>query len=325
MSIFQTLPLRVEVVDGGGTDTSKDTVTAESLREGITAHDAAGQPITGTIPDYSGGNTVEMTSPEGATLNTAGTYCEGNIEVVPKLQSKTATTGEIVTADDGYVGLESVDTNPVFEAGRKAWMDSYIDARGTGNPTNMFSGPSWTNETYTPTKDLKNIYNAGSMYYNCGVTGSLEEIHQRCGVTLDLSMSISFDSCFAYSKLSGVCEVSCTRDGFDITTSRMFANAISLKRIAKFIATERTRYDNTFVNCTALTDLTVEGTIGQNGFNVQWSPLSHDSLMSILYALEDYSADTSGTAWVVTIGSENRAKLTEDEIAIAEEKGWEVK
>ena len=185
---------------------------------------------------------ITLTSPEGATLNTAGTYCEGNIEVVPKLQSKTATMGEIVTADDGYVGLESVDTNPVFEAGKKAWMDSYIDARGAENPAYMFSGACWTNETYTPTKDLKNIYNANDMYKACCVTGSLEEIHLRCGVILDLSMSVSFNSCFAYSNISGVGEVSCARDGFDVTTNTMFAYAKNLTRIAKLIVGKRTRY-----------------------------------------------------------------------------------
>lgn len=113
---------------GGGIDTSKDTVTPDALREGFTAHDASGEPIEGTIPDYSGGNTVEMTSPDGATLNTAGTYCESNIEVIPKLQEKTATTGEVVTPDAGYAGLKSVDTAPVYDAGVEAGKKSEYDA-----------------------------------------------------------------------------------------------------------------------------------------------------------------------------------------------------
>lgn len=38
----------------GGTDTSADTVTAESMLEGVTAHNASGEPIVGVIPLYDG-------------------------------------------------------------------------------------------------------------------------------------------------------------------------------------------------------------------------------------------------------------------------------
>ena len=71
---------------------------------------------------------ITLTSPDGATLNTAGKYCENDIEVIPNLQEKTVTTGEIVTADEGYSGLKSVDTTPVFEAGKKSEYDAFWDA-----------------------------------------------------------------------------------------------------------------------------------------------------------------------------------------------------
>ncbi len=50
MPIFQNLPLKV--ISGGGTDTSKDTVTADAMLEGTTAHDAYGKQIVGTIATY---------------------------------------------------------------------------------------------------------------------------------------------------------------------------------------------------------------------------------------------------------------------------------
>lgn len=84
-------------------------------------------------------------------------------------------------------------------------------------------------------------------------------------------------------------------------------------------------FANAFYDCGALENLTIEGVIGQNGFNVQWSTkLSHDSLMSILNALADKSTDTSGTQWIVTIGTENLAKLTDAEKRIAFQKGWDL-
>ena len=80
-----------------------------------------------------------------------------------------------------------------------------------------------------------------------------------------------------------------------------------------------------FGMCRNLTHLIFEGVIGTSGLNVQVCNLTHDSLMSIINTLKDYSADTSGTIWTVTIGSENYAKLTDEEIEIAQQKGWYLK
>lgn len=101
-----------------------------------------------------------------------------------------------------------------------------------------------------------------------------------------------------------------------------FDRCRSLKRIAILRVGKDTEFHSTFVECIVLTDITIDGVIGRNGFNISWSPLSHDSLMSIINALADYSADTSGTTWTVTLGSDNLAKLTEEEQAIATSKGW---
>ncbi|MBO5955586.1 MAG: hypothetical protein J6Q10_02165, partial [Clostridia bacterium] len=67
----------------------------------------------------------------------------------------------------------------------------------------------------------------------------------------------------------------------------------------------------------------ITGKIGKNGFSVSDSKkLSYDSLMSIINALKDYSTDTSGTTYTVTLGTTNLAKLTNEEKAIATQKGW---
>jgi hypothetical protein len=86
----------------------------------------------------------------------------------------------------------------------------------------------------------------------------------------------------------------------------------------KLVVHENLKYTNTFSNCPALTTLIIEGTIGQNGFDVSsCTKLSHDSLMSIINALK---SGVSGLT--VTLGSANLAKLTDAEKAIATQKGW---
>lgn len=78
-----------------------------------------------------------------------------------------------------------------------------------------------------------------------------------------------------------------------------------------------------FLGCSALKNLTILGEIKGNDLNLQWSSyLTHDSLLSIINALADKSADTSGTVWKVIIGGTNMAKLTTEDLDIIEAKGW---
>lgn len=80
-----------------------------------------------------------------------------------------------------------------------------------------------------------------------------------------------------------------------------------------------------FGACWSLKNITVQGTFKKN--NGTWSLnqceyLTHDSLMSFVYALEDLSE--TGETGTMTFGATNLAKLTEAEIAIATGKGWTI-
>ena len=61
-------------IPGGGTDTSNDTVTAPDMKAGITAHNAAGTQITGTMPNFNSVAFGELENPptegyiSGATM-----------------------------------------------------------------------------------------------------------------------------------------------------------------------------------------------------------------------------------------------------------------
>ena len=93
----------------------------------------------------------------------------------------------------------------------------------------------------------------------------------------------------------------------------------------KLKVSETTGFSNTFYLARGLENLIIEGTIAKNGFDVQYSSkLTHESLMSIINALQDKSTNTSGTTWTVTLGTKNKEKLTTEEKAIAENKGWNV-
>ena len=275
---------------------------------------------------------ITLTSPEGATLNTAGTYCEGNIEVVPKLQSKTATTGEIVTADDGYVGLSEVDTNPAFEAGFKAWMDAYIDGLIKGTSiANAFTGQGWTANTFKPTKNIRGFYYAQQAFYNSAIEGDLAKILEDCGVVIDFSQVSTSSQSFAYTKITRLGVLNFTR-AYAGSHTDTFRSSTLLHTIDKFCVNEMWSYSNTFTSCTSLANLTIEGTIGQGGLNLSWSFLSKASLISVVNAL---SATTTGltvtlrlaavnTAFETTAGAADGSTSEEWTALIATKPNWTI-
>lgn len=97
----------------------------------------------------------------------------------------------------------------------------------------------------------------------------------------------------------------------------------ALERIDKFIvAADTSPFYLTFQLNFTLNHCVFEGIIANNGLVVDTCPLDHESLLSVVNCLKDYSADTSGAVWKVKLGATNLAKLTADEKAIATEKGW---
>lgn len=320
-----------------GVDTSGDTVVPSALREGYTAHNAAGQEITGTIPNYHGGNTVEMTSPDGATLNTAGTYCESDIEVIPNLQEKVATAGEIVTADEGYSGLKSVDTTPVYEAGKKSEYDAFWDLyqeNGNRKDYNYAFTRNWGFSGFTPKYSMKPT-KANCMFYAFGEGGNRTidfiKLLNDAGVTVDFSQCILLSNLFGYSLCSTIPTID-TRSCSNLFY--MLRDSYLTKTIEKIILKEdgSQLYDNTFIGCQSLQNVIIEGTIGGENFNVSYSPLSKASLVSIVNAL---SSTTTGltvalrlaavnTAFETTAGAADGSTSDEWTALIATKPNWTI-
>lgn len=102
----------------------------------------------------------------------------------------------------------------------------------------------------------------------------------------------------------------------------MFAACSSMTNVS--IKTDSLRSSNMvrmFYQCSALTDLTIEGTIkvDDNNLNVAYSPkLTVESLLSVLNALEDNTGES--TQYTVYLGSSNLVKLTQEQRNIATNK-----
>lgn len=75
---------------------------------------------------------IELTNANGITLKTKDKYCSEDIDITPKLQTKTTTVNGKVTSDNGYVGLKEVTVN-------------------------VQAAPTLQTKTVTPTKSQQNI------------------------------------------------------------------------------------------------------------------------------------------------------------------------
>ena len=218
----------------------------------------------------------------------------------------------------------------VYDAGAKSEYDRFWDTfqkNGMlGHDYRNAFGPCWTKDNFYPKYDIAgaNAGNGTFRFFSAERgTFDLAQRLEECGVVFDTSQSAIIESTFYgawTSRVPVISAVSANQNGL-VTT---FAYS-TIYTIDKLILRDdgTTAFSSTFTGCSNLTNMVIEGKIGKNGFNVRWSKkLTHDSLMSIIHALQDKTADTSGTSWVVTLGAENLAKLTDGEKAIATEKGW---
>lgn len=149
---------------------------------------------------------------------------------------------------------------------------------------------------------------------------NLIEVEKNCGITFDFSQATRMESAFQHAAITGI-------NVLDIRKSTrnygMLWNS-KVSQINKIIVGENTSFDSFMFYVWDLEICNFEGVIAKNGLDLTRceNKINHDSLMSVINCLKDYSADTSGTVWKVTLGATNLAKLTAEEKAIATGKGW---
>lgn len=192
----------------------------------------------------------------------------------------------------------------VYEAGQRAeherFWDNYL--RYGSYWVYRFAGWGWDDNTFQPTKDIVVTGNATGLFRETAIV-DLAKCLTDNKVILDVSGVTNASYLFGFSNI--------------VNISMKISEPNEDSSIA-FVSTS-------FQSCTKLTTLSITGTLATNGLDLHWSTdLDHESLLNIIECLKDYSADTSGTDWYITIGNDNIAKLTEAEIQIAKNKGWDV-
>ncbi len=208
-------------------------------------------------------------------------------EIAEKIREKTGTT-ELIKPNDFP---EKIDE--VYETGKKLQYDFFWDAYQQNgalqNYTSAFSGKSWTKEIFKPKYDIKPT-NARLMF-NYGGNGcniDMVELSKELGIVFDFSKSTSFYQCFCgnFFKRLGIIDTTAAThlDGMFIEFAGDTIDKLIIRSDGTTVCTSSFSYAK-FLN-----NITIEGVIG-NDWNMQWCPLSKDSIINIINVL---SNTTSG-------------------------------
>ena len=230
--------------------------------------------------------------------------------------------GKTLTVFGKFESTEG-DASEAFEAGKKAEYDAFWDAfQQNGKRTSYaygFTGIGWTDENFKPKYDIRPT---NAIYvFRESMVKNMKQCLESCGVSLDLSSAKNCDRLFyGMERLTILPKINISSAE---SCPYIFANCYALTTIEELRIGEKTTFasSTSFVKCNALTNLTMTGVLATNGLNLaDCKKLSHESLMSVLNVLQDKTA--VGGTWTVTLGTENLAKLTDTEKAIATQKGW---
>lgn len=212
--------------------------------------------------------------------------------------------------------------------GKKSQYDEFWDAiQEYGNKTDYTY--AYTNfkyhELFYPKYSMQ-PYTLNTAFWSFGRKESnpekyvdLVERFDNRGLVLDTSKCTNFSSTFMWANIKRI-------GIFDLTSASSALSSTfgygAIINIDKLIVNENTPFtSNTFQNQAALEEIRFEGVIGVN-INFQWSTkLSHESLMSIINSLKDNGG--TDTWKVITLGAENIAKLSAEELLIMRQKQWE--
>lgn len=221
---------------------------------------------------------------------------------------------------------ENVDT--VYQKGKQTQTDAFWESAQKTSAGALrtdysyaFAGAMWNDETYLPKYNIAPSNCSNMFFHNYEIYSPFKcSAYPNAPITIDTSSSTSFDR-FIYD-----CVVKAVPTINTTAATRLFSAfsyAVGLETIDKLILKSdgSQTFSSVFQGTTTLENIVIEGTIGQNGFDVSpCTKLTHDSLLSIINALKDYSGTT--TPKTVTLGATNLAKLTDAEKATATEKGW---
>lgn len=241
-----------------------------------------------------------------------------------KLQTKEVTPtkeSQEVVSEEEYNGLKNVLVNPI--------PDEYIIPTGTLEVTENGEYDVLEKEKVNVSVDNINEYIITESYSNNDIIRRIKKLPM-----VDLSGSTSMNA--MCSTMHALLEVPALDTSSITNATSAFSNCSRLLKIALLDFSNVNAISGLLSNDRALTTLGGFKDLGQaystsvsanySSYTLDLSTctsLTHESLMNVINNLYDIASAGVQTQKLV-LGSTNLAKLTEEEIAIATNKGWSV-
>ena len=191
-----------------------------------------------------------------------------------------------------------------------------------------FAGGGWNADTFYPIYPYEQIVSAQrihNMMYcfnrNAALDSPLIDLTEFCQ-HVDFSQCIETYCAFRDAR---ACNITVDFSNVkDMQSCFDCGNGGKLENITLKVSEKCTNFGSTFHYCSSLSKLTfTEDSVIAANINLSYSSsLTHDSLMSIINALKDFSGTT--TTKILSLHAYAKARLTDAEIAIATQKGWTV-
>lgn len=182
----------------------------------------------------------------------------------------------------------------------------YVQAFGVNSGAGAYSDAN-----FKPKYDIKPT-NATNMFRMSKIN-KLKETLDSCGIVLDTSncsnCNYMFQTC---SKLTHVPTMNFTKCS---TLSGTFTYCENLETIDKIILSTSgaTSFENTFYSNNSLVNVEFEGVIGKS-ISFAFSPLSIESMKSIISHLKNYSGTSDAMKYTLTFNSDCWSRLNASEL-----------
>ena len=240
-----------------------------------------------------------------------------SLTTIPQLD-----TYSVTNMDDMFINCTSLTSIPQLNTSNVTRMVNMfssctslttipqLDTSNVTRMVNMFS--NCTSLTTIPQLNTSNVARMANMFSSCTSLTTIPQLDTR-SVTNMLSM---FASCTSLTTIPRLDTRSVTN------MSEMFSGCSSLISVPRLDATSLTNTSNMFgYDFSPLNKFTDFGGLINLKVNLNLTPcpkLTHDSLMNVI----NEAADVTSSPKTLTLGTKNLNKLTDEEKAIATNKGW---
>jgi hypothetical protein len=205
----------------------------------------------------------------------------------------------------------------VFNAGKKAEYDAFWDGAIPDrtyymDSTYRFAGRCWNDETFKPPFKITMWGNCNGCFYNSRMTDIMPYVEFESYIT-------SLSQAFQNSRVKAIPYINAS----NISSLASSFSSANIESIIGLTVAASTRFSGAFGGASGLKHVIFDGTIGQNGLNLQWSTLlDKESITSIINTL---SATTSGLSVTLSATAVNNA-FSADEWAtlIATKPNWTI-